>query len=82
MTDTPTPFGWQAPATFPTSAGPRLAAHPVRLVIPRDPAKALAFASQVAQQADFLLSEGRTRQAERLAHLALEARCRAAGSRA
>lgn len=65
-----------------TAYGSRLAVPPVPRVIPTDPIAALAFASHVDREADQLLAEGRCGQAERLAHLALEARCRATGARA
>lgn len=68
--------------TLPTSAGPRLASHPVRIIIPRDPAAAEAFAARADLLAGLHLSEGRAALADRLAHLALEARCRARGCRA
>jgi len=65
-----------------TSAGPRLAFEPRALAIPRDPAAAMAFAKAADRRADALLAVGRPEQAERLAHAALEARCRATGARA
>lgn len=58
-------------------AGPHLAASRRALTIPAQHGAALAFAAQLDRRADLLLAEGRCRQAERLAHLALEARCRA-----
>ena len=76
------PFSLQAAPNFPTAGGPRLANHPAPLVIPRDRAAALAFAQHCDLRADLLLSEGCTIHAERLAHLALEARTRAMGGRA
>ena len=65
-----------------TAAGPWLAFYPVPYAIPADPAAALVFASFHDRWADALLAEGRTDAAERAAHLAYEARCRAAGGRA
>ena len=82
MSSTRNPFAWRMPATLSTTTGPRLAAYPAPLTVPGNPAEALAVASRLDQQADFLLSEGRTGQAERLAHLALEVRCRATRCRA
>lgn len=64
-----------------TSARPRLAFEPCALAIPNDPAAAMAFAVAADRQADALLADGRPKQAERLAHAALEARCRATGAR-
>ena len=58
------------------------AVPPSPVVIPSNPADALAFASRIDREADACLAEGRCVQAERLAHLALEARCRATGVRA
>jgi hypothetical protein len=69
------------PRKFPTFYGSRLAVPPAPIVIPDDPAAALEFASRVDRESDALLAEGRVFQAERLAHLALEARLRA-GARA
>lgn len=65
-----------------TAYGFRLAVEPQQITIPNDPIAALAFASRIDREADQLLAEGRCGQAERLAHLALEARCRATGARA
>lgn len=65
-----------------TSYGSALCSEPRALVIPTAPAAALAFASLIDRQADACLAEGRCTQAERLAHLALEARTRALGGRA
>ena len=67
---------------LPTQYGPELVSEPARLLIPTDPADALAFAIRTDRQADALLAEGRFEQAERLSHAALEARARATGSRA
>lgn len=64
------------------AAGPRLVCHPIPYAIPTDPAKAQAFADFHNRRADLLLSEGRFAQAERAAHLAFEASCRALGVRA
>ena len=58
------------------TTSPRLA-----LVIPNNPAAALAFATYADRHADACLANGRPDQAERLAHAAYEARCRAAGNR-
>lgn len=63
-------------ATISTSAGLRLACHPIPHAIPPDPAAALVFAARMDRLADLHLSEGRGHVADRLAHLALEARCR------
>ena len=65
-----------------TAAGPRLAFQPTPIVIPHDPAAALAFATRIDLLAGLHLSEGRGALADRLSHLALEARCRARGCRA
>ena len=65
-----------------TFYGRRLASAPVPVVIPSAATDAIAFAARMDREADALLSEGRVWQAERLAHLALEARCRATGARA
>lgn len=63
-----------------TMFGPRLA-HPLaRLVIPADPGAALTFARLLDRESDRDLAEGRPEQADRKAHLAYEARCRAAGA--
>ena len=70
------------PSTISTSYGTRLAGPPRPLVIPSLPAAMLAFAQRLDREADALLALGRCEVAERLAHLALEARCRAAGERA
>jgi len=59
-----------------------LSAKPARLVIPTDPALALAFAVARDREADASLAEGRFAQAERLSHIALEARARATGCQA
>ena len=69
-------------ATFPTAYGPRLASTPAPLLIPADPAAALALAATLDRQADLHLSEGRTAHADRLSHLALDLRCRVTGARA
>lgn len=52
------------------------------LTIPRAPAAALAFAAHLDRQADVLLCEGRAIVAERLSHVAAEARTLAAGGAA
>ena len=65
-----------------TAYGPVLCDHPKTIVIPASPDNALIFAARVDRQADAMLAEGHYRQAERLSHLALEARCRARGGRA
>ncbi len=67
---------------FPTAYGPALCSEPVLRTIPSEPAAALLFASRVDREADAHLAEGRVVVAEKLAHLALEARCRATGARA
>ncbi len=56
-----------------------MAAPPQPLVIPARPDAALAFAKRLDREADALLAEGRHALADRLAHLALEARIRAEG---
>ena len=68
--------------TIRTFYGRVQAVPPTPVVIPSNPADAIAFASRIDREADALLSEGRVWQAERLSHLALEARTRAAGGRA
>ncbi len=65
-----------------TAYGPRLAAPPRPLLIPTDPATALAFARNAERRADLLLGQGRREEAERWAHAAFEARARARGGRA
>ena len=67
---------------FPMAYGRALVSEPTPLRIPSDPADALAFARRADREADTMLSEGRFDAAERLSHLALEARCRATGHRA
>jgi len=67
---------------FASSHGRILSSEPRPITIPSAPDAALRLASALDRQADELLSEGRHRQAERLSHLALEARCRATGNRA
>jgi hypothetical protein len=62
--------------------GRALVSEPIPLRIPSNPADALAFAARVDREADNMLSEGRFDAAERLSHMALEARCRATGDRA
>lgn len=49
------------------------------LAIPHVPAAAVAFAATLDRRADRLLAEGRTVLAERLAHIAAEARAQAEG---
>ena len=68
--------------TLRTAHGRSLCSEPIAMVIPSAPAAALEFAFRIDRQADELLFEGRFAQAERLSHLALEARTRAAGERA
>ena len=68
-------------STIRTSYGTRLARPPRPLVIPSQPAAAMAFARRLDREADVLLAQGRQEVAERLSHLAFEARCRAAGGR-
>lgn len=75
-------FSMFLPHRFSSSYGSVLCNEPRTLAIPSTPAAALAFASMIDRQADACLAEGRCTQAERLAHLALEARCRALGGRA
>lgn len=70
------------PKRLPTTYGSRLALPPTPIIILSDPALALEFASGTDGEADQMLPEGRVIQAERLSHLALEARCRATGERA
>ena len=72
----------QMHGTIRTSHGRGLASHPARIVIPTDPQQALLVASHLDRRADHLLFQGRPDEADRLAHLAHEARCRAAGGRA
>ncbi len=52
--------------------------HPLGFAIPTDPEAAMVFAADNDRRADACLANGRTNQAERLAHAAYEARCRAA----
>jgi len=65
-----------------TSYGPVRCSAPDAVTIPANPDEALRFASRVDREADALLAEGQVHRAEQLAHLALEARCRATGARA
>jgi hypothetical protein len=67
---------------FHMAYGPALVSEPLPLRIPSDPSDALAFAVRADREADTMLSEGRFEAAERLSHMALEARCRATGERA
>ena len=67
---------------LPTMFGRRRAAEQPPTAIPTRPADCLVFAQRIDRQADAALADGRFVQAERLAHLALEARCRATGARA
>ena len=67
---------------LPTAYGYSLSNEPRGVVIPSDPLDALHFASVIDRRSDACLAEGRTVQAERLAHLAFEARARAMGGRA
>lgn len=62
--------------------GPARCSAPTPITIPSDPIAALCFAARVDRQADHELAEGRFASAERLSHLALEARARATGARA
>lgn len=59
-----------------------LSSVPAGLTIPTDPAAALAFAMSRDREADAMLAAGRFEAAERLSHVALEARARATGLRA
>jgi hypothetical protein len=74
------PIPLHIPFNIRTSYGPRLAGlvRPA-IVIPSDPAAALAFARRIDREADHHLAEGRRELAERLAHAACEARFRAEG---
>ena len=65
-----------------TAYGDRPASAPASLLIPTDPAAALAKASRADLEATLHQNERRTRHADRLSHLALELRCRAAGAEA
>lgn len=65
-----------------TSYSPRLASAPALLLIPKDPAIALAKATRLDLEATLHQNEGCTWHADRHSHLALELRCRAAGERA
>lgn len=67
---------------FGSSNGRILSGQPTPITIPTAPDAALTLAGRLDRLADEMLSEGRHRQAERLSHLALEARCRATGTRA
>ena len=68
--------------TLSTSYGPQRAAPPAPRTAPGQHAEPLAYAAQLDREADLHLSEGRGELADRLAHLALEHRCRAKGCRA
>ena len=68
-------------STFPTTFGPRFAAHPFRPPVPTAPAAVLRFACDLDRKADVLLSEGKHAAADRLAHLAFELRAHIAGYR-
>lgn len=70
------------PLTIPTATNYRLVSPLDALVIPSDPAGALARAARLERLADLHLSEGRTGHADRLSHFALELRCQALGARA
>lgn len=70
------------PHRHPSVYGRVLNAEPPPLNIPRDPVQAMEFAARVDREADLELQAGHVIAAERLSHLALEARCRATGCRA
>lgn len=55
---------------------------PLWPAIPTMPTHALAFAAHLDRRADLLLAEGRHEQAERLSHLASDAREQAREARA
>ena len=65
-----------------TSYGPQRAAPPAPRFAPGGHPEPLAYAAQLDREADLHLSEGRGELADRLAHLALEHRCRAKWCRA
>jgi len=70
-------FHYSLVSKFPTSAGYRLTAAPVRLVFPSTRAELLDFVRHFDSVSDRLLATGQVSNAERLAHLAYEARRRA-----
>ena len=63
--------------TFATNAGNRLTAAHTLLPSPPTPAVLLEFARNADAASDQLLAAGQVASAERLAHAAYEARCRA-----
>lgn len=62
-----------------TTYSPRLPNSPAQLHFPPGPADKLDLAARLDREADLHLSEGRGGTADRLAHAALELRCRVAG---
>lgn len=70
-------FHYLLPDKFPISAGYRLTAAPGPLIFPPTRAELLNFARHFDSVSDRLLANGQVSNAERLAHLAYEARCRA-----
>lgn len=70
-------FHYSLAAKFSTSAGHRLAAPPGPLAFPPTRVELLDFARHFDSVSDLLLATGQVSNAERLAHLAYEARCRA-----
>lgn len=68
--------------TISISYGPRLSTFQVPYSTPPDPVAVLTHAAWLDRLADLHMNEGRGLHADRLAHLALELRCRAVGGRA
>jgi len=69
-------------ATIATSYGRQRATHPARRILPGEASNPLDHAAALDREADWHLAEGRGQLADRLAHLALEHRCKATGGRA
>ena len=70
------------PPTLSTGYGPQRVVQSLPRTAPGQHPQPLAYAAQLDREADLHLSEGRGELADRLAHLALEHRCRAKGCRA
>lgn len=68
--------------TLATSFGYQHASPPAPRTPPGRHLEPLSYAAQLDREADLHLSEGRGALADRLAHLALEHRCRVTGDRA
>lgn len=71
------PFHRFPTGKFQTSAGYHLTTTPSWLTFPPTPAGLLEFARNADAASDQLLAAGQVASAERLAHAAYEARCRA-----